>query len=61
MNLPKFCVADRPITHGDIISIDGVYAQIPNPSRSWLTFWRPRLVQSGELQRFEVVETFRHG
>ncbi len=36
-------------------TIAGVYAEIPNPSRKWWQFWKPRLVVSDKLMDFRVV------
>jgi hypothetical protein len=42
-----------PMT-GDIITVEGIYRRIPNPARRSWQFWKPRLVDSDELQIFKV-------
>lgn len=39
---------------GDTFTIAGVYSQVRNPERQWWQFWKPRMVASSELARFEV-------
>lgn len=47
---------DYGMKSGDSLTIAGVWRKIPNPDRKWWQFWRPRMVASGEYQRFTVTE-----
>lgn len=47
------------IYNGDTITISGRYVQVPN-RRFWWQFWKPKFVNSDELQRFIVTESYTH-
>jgi hypothetical protein len=40
---------------GDTFTVAGVRRLGPNPDRAWWQFWRPRLIESAELQTYKVV------
>jgi len=40
---------------GDKITMAGFNRMIRNPSRKWWQFWKPRMIDSGQLQVFEVA------
>lgn len=40
---------------GDTFTIEGVRRRVPNPDRAWWQLWRPRLIESVELQTYKVV------
>lgn len=41
---------------GDTFTIAGVNRMVPNPSRKWWQFWKPRMIDSGQIQMFIVTE-----
>jgi hypothetical protein len=43
------------IKPGHKMTFEGIYRMVPNPSRRWWQFWRPRFVATDELQTFTVV------
>jgi hypothetical protein len=40
---------------GDEVTIAGCLVLVRNPDRRWWQFWKPRMIMSGELQRFRVT------
>lgn len=37
------------------MTVSGIYRCIPNPERKWWQFWKPRIVQTDDLQVFRVA------
>jgi hypothetical protein len=40
---------------GDTFTIAGLTRKVPNPARKWWQVWRPRMIDTRELQTWTIV------
>ncbi len=46
-------ITSEPIG-GDTLTVANINRLIRNPEHKWWAFWRPRMIDSGELQTFVI-------
>ena len=48
-------MAIEDIKNGDKVIIDGLLGKLPNPSRKWWQFWRPKQIKLDANTLFALV------
>ncbi|QPQ55586.1 hypothetical protein IC614_03010 [Allosphingosinicella flava] len=48
-------MSEIDIKKGGMFTIAGLYKMVPNPNRRWWQLWKPKRVQSIELQTWKVI------